>query len=66
MNYLLIDDDPIINLVHRKTILKFDEGAEVKEFLSPRTALDEILQNPKDVNGHVIFLDINMPDLNGF
>lgn len=34
MKYILIDDDPIINLVHKKVIKKSDLEAEVTDFIS--------------------------------
>lgn len=66
MKYTLIDDDPIINFVHRKVIKKFDDQADIDEYVSPRKALDDIIQSPDRISGKIVFLDINMPDLNGF
>ena len=66
MNYTLIDDDPIINFVHRRVIKKFDDAADINEYVSPRKALDDILKAPDSIKDKIVFLDINMPDINGF
>lgn len=65
MKYILIDDDPIINLVHKKVIKKSDLEAEVTDFISGKKALD-YLKNSNDTEKNIILLDINMPEMNGF
>lgn len=65
MKYILIDDDPIINLVHKKVIIKNDLEAEVTDFISGKKALD-YLKNSNDTEKNIILLDINMPEMNGF
>ena len=65
MKYILIDDDPIINLVHKKIIKKNDLEAEVTDFISGKKALD-YLKNSNDTEMNIILLDINMPEMNGF
>lgn len=65
MKYILIDDDPIINLVHKKVIKKNDLEAEVTDFISGKKALD-YLKNSNDTEKNIILLDNNMPEMNGF
>lgn len=65
MKYILIDDDPIINLVHKKVIIKNDLEAEVTDFISGKKALD-YLKNSNYTEKNIILLDINMPEMNGF
>jgi CheY-like chemotaxis protein len=65
MKYILIDDDPIINLVHKKIIKKNDLEAEVTDFISGKKALD-YLKNTNNTEKNIILLDINMPEMNGF
>lgn len=65
MKYILIDDDPIINLVHKRIIQKVDETAEIEVFVSGSKALD-YLKKKKNSDKEVILLDINMPEMNGF
>ncbi len=65
MKYILIDDDPIINLVHKKVIKNNDSEAEITDFISGKKAL-QYLKNCKDGQSNIILLDINMPEMNGF
>lgn len=62
---LLVDDDPINNLINRRLISKVSLGEEVTEFLSGIVALEHIriLTDPEPI---LIFLDINMPLMNGW
>lgn len=69
MTFILIDDDPILNLIHRKIIESSHEGSGLKimSFLCVREALDFIKECSKcNSSGYLIFLDINMPGLNGW
>lgn len=65
MKYILIDDDPIINLVHKKVIKKMDEEAEITDFISGIMALNYLKNNTPRQN-EIVLLDINMPEMNGF
>ncbi len=63
MEIWLIDDDPLTNMLNRMLINDFDKSLNVREFEKAEDALDRLLagQNPD-----VIFLDINMPVMNGW
>ncbi|MCM4162676.1 MULTISPECIES: response regulator [unclassified Arenibacter] len=67
--FILVDDDPLSNLLLKKVIEKNLEGAEVKDFNIPEIALDYI---ETDLEHHpfeekiTLFLDINMPTLTGW
>ncbi|NJL12612.1 MAG: response regulator [Microscillaceae bacterium] len=64
-NYvLLVDDDPINNLIIRKEIEKQAPTTEVKTFQSGLAAL-EFLKTAAVLPG-LILLDINMPDFSGW
>lgn len=65
MKYILIDDDPIINLVHKKVIINADSHAEVTVFNSGKTALNYFKTNTES-QYVIVLLDINMPEMNGF
>lgn len=65
MKYILIDDDPIINLVHKKVIKKNDLEAEVTDFISGKKAL-QYLKSNNDEQSNIVLLDINMPEMNDF
>ncbi len=66
MNYILIDDDPIINTVHKKIIQRADQEAAILSFVSSKNALEYLNCSPDSTEHQIIFLDINMPELNGF
>ncbi|HLW19394.1 MAG TPA: response regulator, partial [Cyclobacteriaceae bacterium] len=61
---LLIDDDPINNLINKRLINKLDISPTVIDFLEAEKALQFIDSN----NGvkTLILLDINMPVMNGW
>ncbi|MFN4083014.1 MAG: response regulator [Bacteroidia bacterium] len=59
---ILIDDDPINNFVNRKLILKLKGDCEIVEFLNAIDALNYLKDNSADV----IFLDLAMPDMDGW
>ena len=61
---LLIDDDPVINFIHKKIIeSKFPE-IPVEILVNGYNALEYIRKNTKKL--FLIFLDINMPVMNGW
>lgn len=65
MKVLLIDDDDVFNFVHKRIIERIELGVEVVVIDSCRLALD-YLSAPDLVIPDFIFLDINMPEMNGF
>lgn len=62
---ILIDDDPINNLINKRLISKMDIADQVEEFLEAEKALNRI-QNLADTENTLILLDINMPVMNGW
>ncbi|GAB4395838.1 MAG: response regulator [Microscillaceae bacterium] len=64
MRVLLIDDDPINNIVNQKLLKKFNPHLEITEFLNAKEAL-RFLEDSSTVP-EVILLDINMPEMNGW
>jgi CheY-like chemotaxis protein len=67
-DYMLIDDDSVINFLHKELISIVNPLANVREFQSSKQALlwfaDQA--NQQSVNDAIVFLDINMPEMNGF
>ncbi len=63
----IVDDDPIIHLLHQKIIGKSGIANEVRSFTNPRQALAdmhaELACSGKRV---LVLLDINMPEMSGF
>ncbi len=63
---LLIDDNKIDNFFHERVISKFDKNIAVTSFLSAEKALEYLISLPSGELPDLIFLDINMPDMNGW
>ncbi|MES2558987.1 MAG: response regulator [Bacteroidota bacterium] len=64
---ILIDDNSIDQMLHRKIIEIVFPAASVKLFTEATTALKHIQANEDGTPHHtVIFLDIQMPVMNGF
>ncbi len=61
----LVDDDPINNLINKRLLGKFGISENIHEFLEAEDALTELSKLPED-QIVVIFLDLNMPVLNGW
>ncbi|WBL43043.1 response regulator [Algoriphagus halophytocola] len=61
---LLIDDDPIINFIHARLIRKKYPDASLLAFENGLLGLQHIKSNPE--NTYLIFLDLNMPKMNGW
>ena len=62
---LLIDDDKDDNFLHTRTIKKSDITKEVASFLDAEDAL-AYLKSAESKKPDLIFLDINMPKMNGW
>lgn len=65
---LLIDDDQINNFINKRIIKKLGIAEEVSIALNGEEALNHIQNYCKDTGccPELIFLDINMPVMNGF
>jgi CheY-like chemotaxis protein len=61
----LVDDDPINNLINKRLLGKVGISNQIIEFLEGEEALIQIETLPSE-NQILIFLDINMPVLNGW
>ncbi|MBS1494666.1 MAG: response regulator [Bacteroidetes bacterium] len=68
-NVIIVDDDPSNNLLCKTIIKRVYPDAEIKSFLKAEDGLVFIAENYSDaaaVNPSNIFLDINMPLMNGW
>ena len=61
----LIDDDEIQNLINTRVISIAADHIAVKAFTSAESALSELKENT-GTTPKMIFLDINMPKMNGW
>ncbi|GGZ26854.1 response regulator [Echinicola pacifica] len=62
---VLIDDDPINNLINKRLLRKAGICPSIVEFLEAEDALQRIIDLDKS-DRLLIFLDINMPVMNGW
>ncbi len=62
---ILVDDDPINNLINRRLISKLKLTSQIEEFLEAEQAIERIRKMEVTEN-ILIFLDINMPVMNGW
>lgn len=62
---LLIDDDATSNLINEVIIKKSNLFNSIKTVIAAESGLNYLLSNPDDLP-KVIFLDINMPEMDGW
>ena len=67
MLYIFIDDEEICNLISKTKLLQVDPTANILTFESGREAIQYFQENKDRLSADklVIFLDINMPGMNG-
>lgn len=61
-NLVLVDDDPLVNKMHKMLLKKYHANIAVTDFNNPQKALDHIATHQTEL----IFLDINMPEIDGW
>ncbi|WP_405412273.1 response regulator [Maribacter sp. Asnod1-A12] len=68
MNYqlLLIEDDPIFTFLLEKGIHHAGLKGKISNFSNGKPALDYLIKEYSEKNNYVIFLDLNMPIMNGW
>jgi CheY-like chemotaxis protein len=67
-NFIIIDDDPINNLICSKFIRKVCPSSSIKTFTQPKEGTDFVL-DPESTDTtikNILLLDINMPTTSGW
>lgn len=59
---MLIDDESITNMLHRKTLNLYAPACDVQSYMNAGKALDDI----EGYNPDIIFLDLQMPFMDGW
>lgn len=62
----IVDDDQIVLLLHKLQVTKQQLSEQLLVFSDPKIALESILSLPNENQRLLIFLDINMPEMNGW
>lgn len=65
LNVFIVDDDDIYQFLTQKELEKTGKTKTISKFSDGKKALTFIAENPNEVPD-VVFLDINMPILNGW
>lgn len=61
-NIMLVDDDALTNKMHQMILSRYQKEKTVAVYTDPRSALNDLRKKTPDL----IFLDINMPDIDGW
>jgi CheY-like chemotaxis protein len=66
--FIIVDDDPLNNMLCKKVIARTIPDAEVVTFTEPETGLSylEKTYSKEDAGNAILFLDINMPAMTGW
>tara|TARA_R110002049_G_scaffold166707_4_gene332823 strand:+ start:1779 stop:2186 length:408 start_codon:yes stop_codon:yes gene_type:complete len=62
----LVDDEEIVNFIHRVSIRELGVENKVINFTNPEKALDHVRYRIATTEPILILLDINMPEMTGF
>ena len=63
---LIVDDDPVILMIHRLKVMKCGLDMDPLEFLNGKPALDYLMKHHTNGQKFLVLLDINMPVMNGW
>ena len=67
-DFILIDDDPVNNMLSEIIIEEVFPDARIVAFTDPKAGLDHVLiqRNPNIEGKCILFLDLNMPIMSGW
>lgn len=63
---MLIDDDEVVNMIHRVLLQQVLPDAQILEFTEGKAALNWLARTEPAQWPNYIFLDLNMPVMNGW
>lgn len=63
---LIVDDDPIVSMLHKRVTMKTALAGNVQVFGNGKLALDHIREHCDAGHQHLVLLDINMPVMDGW
>lgn len=66
LNTLIVEDDKILHIVMKKILHSIEWNSPLLPFENGMLALNYLKENYQKENAFVIFLDINMPVMNGW
>jgi response regulator RpfG family c-di-GMP phosphodiesterase len=66
LEILMVDDDQAIQLYHFLILKKLNLDHKAKKFFNGKKALEYIIENDDSSKKYIVFLDINMPVMNGW
>lgn len=66
LKVLIVDDDPVCVMLHRLRVKTSNISENPESYYNGKTAFDAILEAEKKDDDYLIFLDINMPVMNGW
>jgi CheY-like chemotaxis protein len=65
LKILIVDDDSVIILLHKEMVKRFISN-DLLCFLNGKSTLDYLTEHVNEGDSFLIFLDINMPIMNGW
>ena len=63
---LLIDDDPVMNMINRQMLIRSGWSNRIIDFQSAEDALKHLNQETETQKNFIILLDLNMPGMSGW
>lgn len=66
LNVLIVDDDPVFVMIHKLKVKMSSISDNPQTYFNGKTAYDAILGGKEKEDTYLIFLDINMPIMDGW
>ena len=66
LKVLIVDDDPVCVMIHKLRVRLSNLSENPESYCNGKTAFDAMLGDEKKDDDYLIFLDINMPIMDGW